>query len=474
MILETIKQPADLRRLSYAELDELAGEIRDFIVAGGRRDRRPPRLQPRRGRAHARAAPGVRLAPRRHPLGHRPPGLRPQDRHRPRRPASSSCARRAACRATRAGPSPSTTGSRTATPRRSSRYAYGLAVARDSGADADRRHIVAVIGDGSMTGGMAYEALNNLGHCGRSVIIVLNDNGRSYAPTVSKLSREPDPDPPQPVYMRRQRRARERSCASVPLVGRQAEQGHGGRQGRDPRVLSQPPAFFEALGVRYIGPVDGHDIEALEQALRNAAEFDGPDRRPRAHPEGPRLPAGRGRRREAPPRRAGVRPGGRAAEVRCRPATRRRSPRRCIKEAEHRPDARGHHRGHARPDRPAARSRSASPTASSTSASPSSTPSPRAAGMAMGGLRPVVAIYSTFLNRACDQVVYDVGLHRPAGRVLPRPRRHHRRRRAVAPRRARHGAAHQGAGHDGVRAVVGPGAAADAPRRARALRRAGR
>ena len=59
-------------------------------------------------------------------------------------------------------------------------YAHGLAVARDAGTST-HRHIVAVIGDGSMTGGMAYEALNNLGHSGRNVIIVLNDNGRSYA-----------------------------------------------------------------------------------------------------------------------------------------------------------------------------------------------------------------------------------------------------------------------------------------------------
>ena len=66
-------------------------------------------------------------------------------------------------------------------------YAYGMAVARDAGVD-PHRHIVAVIGDGSMTGGMAYEALNNLGHGQRRVIIVLNDNGRSYAPTVSNLT----------------------------------------------------------------------------------------------------------------------------------------------------------------------------------------------------------------------------------------------------------------------------------------------
>ncbi|MSZ61173.1 MAG: 1-deoxy-D-xylulose-5-phosphate synthase, partial [Actinobacteria bacterium] len=66
-------------------------------------------------------------------------------------------------------------------------YAHGLAVARDAGV-APHRHIVAVIGDGSMTGGMAYEALNNLGHSKSRVIIVLNDNGRSYAPTISNLT----------------------------------------------------------------------------------------------------------------------------------------------------------------------------------------------------------------------------------------------------------------------------------------------
>ena len=85
-----------------------------------------------------------------------------------------------------------------------------------------------------------------------------------------------------------------------------------------------------------------------------------------------------------------------------------------------------------------------------------------AAGMAMGGLRPVVAIYSTFLTRAFDQVDLRRRPARAAGGVLPRPRRHHRRRRPVAPRRARHGAAHEGAGHDDLRPVVGPGARGDA------------
>ncbi|MEY3366576.1 MAG: 1-deoxy-D-xylulose-5-phosphate synthase, partial [Actinomycetota bacterium] len=123
-------------------------------------------------------------------------------------------------------------------------YAYGLAVARDSGQRKDLRNIVAVIGDGSMTGGMAYEALNNLGHSGKRVIIVLNDNGRSYAPTISNLTQAGNIEAPtnntgpverltetlshkltdirlNPVYVRRQRKL-EKFLKELPLIGPQA------------------------------------------------------------------------------------------------------------------------------------------------------------------------------------------------------------------------------------------------------------
>ena len=82
-------------------------------------------------------------------------------------------------------------------------WAYGLSVAEAAKGDSARR-IVAVIGDGSMTGGMAFEGLNNLGHSGRDCIIILNDNGRSYAPTVSKLGDSLVKIRNNPVYMRRQ------------------------------------------------------------------------------------------------------------------------------------------------------------------------------------------------------------------------------------------------------------------------------
>ena len=94
-----------------------------------------------------------------------------------------------------------------------------------------------------------------------------------------------------------------------------------------------------------------------------------------------------------------------------------------------------------------------------------------AAGMAMGGLRPIVAIYSTFLNRAWDQVVYDVVAAPAPGAVLHRPRRHHRSRRPEPPRRVRHGDARQGAGDARARPVERAGAAGDAGRRRAARRR---
>ena len=298
MWLERIAEPGDLDDLTEDQLTELAGEIRDFIVAAVAETRRPPRLQPRRGRADARPAPRVRVAPRRHPVGHRPPGLRPQARHRAAGRLRRAAPGRRPVRLPLARGEPRTTSSRTATPRRSCRtptaWPSPATPARDP-----HRHIVAVIGDGSMTGGMAYEALNNLGHSQRRVIIVLNDNGRSYAPTVSNLTAERPRRRAadrrrarrrssaasasgcrqllteirlNPVYVRRQRTPRgapaRRARSSAPRPRRRVEAFKAAV-----REFLQPPAFFEALGVRYVGPVDGHDIAALEPALRNAVEL---------------------------------------------------------------------------------------------------------------------------------------------------------------------------------------------------------
>ncbi len=275
-------------------------------------------------------------------------------------------------------------------------YAHGLSTAFH--ANDERRRVVAVIGDGALTGGMAFEGLNNLGHSGSDVVIVLNDNGRSYAPTVSKLSESLTKIRNNPTYMRRQAKVEEIS-ERIPWVGEQI--GRGIKMSKAAvREMWEPPAFFENLGIRYMGPFDGHDIESVEEALQNAAEFEGPtvvhvltqkgrgyapaeqDHVKNMHDTGsvkegsytaafsetlvklgdqhPELVA----ITAAMPDSTGLLP------------FRERFPDRCIDV--------GIAEQHA-------------VTA--------------ATGMAMGGLRPLIAVYATFLTRAFDQVNLDVGLH---------------------------------------------------------------
>jgi 1-deoxy-D-xylulose-5-phosphate synthase len=276
-------------------------------------------------------------------------------------------------------------------------YAHGLAEAHRLQGFTDR-NVVAVIGDGSMTGGMAFEGLNNLGHSDSRAVIILNDNGRSYAPTVSRLSESLGRIRLNPAYVRNRARL-DRLLHDLPLLGDKLERGVEGALAAV-REMFEPPAFFEMLGVRYTGPFDGHDIAGLERALRNASEFDGPivvhvlTQKGRGY-----APA-----ENDPIKRlhdvGGVKPGSYTAAF----------TEALIKEAEHRPEV-----------------------VAVTAAMPDSTgllpfkerfpdrffdvgiaeqhAVTAASGMAMGGLRPVVAIYSTFLNRAFDQVNLDVAMH---------------------------------------------------------------
>ncbi|HEX4220139.1 MAG TPA: 1-deoxy-D-xylulose-5-phosphate synthase [Acidimicrobiales bacterium] len=151
-------------------------------------------------------------------------------------------------------------------------YAHGLASAFEL-QHADRR-VVAVVGDGALTGGMAYEALNNLGHSGRRVLIVLNDNGRSYAPTVSRLSVGLTHLRLNPTYVHARQRLRH-LIREIPAVGDMAYSGVHGLTSALREVVT-PHTFFETLGIRYAGPIDGHNVSEVEQALAHAAEWDGP------------------------------------------------------------------------------------------------------------------------------------------------------------------------------------------------------
>jgi 1-deoxy-D-xylulose-5-phosphate synthase len=157
-------------------------------------------------------------------------------------------------------------------------YAHGLSVALEQRKElighGGKRHVVAIVGDGSLTGGMAYEALNNLGHSNQRVVIVLNDNGRSYAPTISKLSASLTALRLNRTYLTLRERIR-RWVPRLPRLGKAAYLGIDSFTSVV-REMVTPHTFFENLGVRYVGPIDGHDIEALEGALKSAAEWDGP------------------------------------------------------------------------------------------------------------------------------------------------------------------------------------------------------
>ena len=153
-------------------------------------------------------------------------------------------------------------------------YADGLAKAFELRGQHDR-HVVAVVGDGALTGGMCWEALNNIAAGkDRSVVIVVNDNGRSYSPTIGGLAEHLTALRLQPGYERILDNGR-RIVRKIPLVGKTAyAMLHGMKAGVKDAV--SPQVLFTDLGIKYLGPVDGHDEQALESAFRRAKAYGGP------------------------------------------------------------------------------------------------------------------------------------------------------------------------------------------------------
>ena len=152
-------------------------------------------------------------------------------------------------------------------------YADGLAKAYTiRGED---RHVVALIGDGALTGGMAWEALNNIAIAKQSkLVIVVNDNGRSYTPTVGGLATALTSLRTNPRYEQILDQVKRRLNA-VPGVGPAAYDAlHAMKKGLKDALA--PQGLFEDLGLKYVGPVDGHDRAAMEQVLAQAKRFNGP------------------------------------------------------------------------------------------------------------------------------------------------------------------------------------------------------
>lgn len=152
-------------------------------------------------------------------------------------------------------------------------YADGLAKA--FALSEQNRTVVAVVGDGALTGGMCWEALNNIaGAPDRPVVVVVNDNGRSYAPTIGGLADRLTALRTQPAY-EHALDAGKRLLKSIPAVGDSAySMVHALKAGIKDAV--SPQELFSDLGMKYVGPVDGHDLVALEAAMRRAKDFGGP------------------------------------------------------------------------------------------------------------------------------------------------------------------------------------------------------
>ena len=288
-------------------------------------------------------------------------------------------------------------------------YADGLAKAWERRGLLGGHHVVAVIGDGALTGGMAWEALNNIAASDRPLVIVVNDNARSYSPTIGGLAHH--------LATLRTTRGYEkfmnwgkRMLQRTPVVGDPIYGAlHGMKKGVKDVVA--PQGMFEDLGLKYIGPVDGHDEQEMEFALTRAKDFPGPvivhaithkgrgyapaedDDADRFHGVGIIDPD------TGKPLNAG-------------------GPSWTTAFSDEMVGI-----GRDRPDVVAITAAMLGPTGLDRFAQefPERTydvgiaeqhAATSAAGMAYGGLHPVVALYATFLNRAFDQVLMDCALHR--------------------------------------------------------------
>ncbi|TGD86511.1 1-deoxy-D-xylulose-5-phosphate synthase [Mycolicibacterium sp. CH28] len=296
-------------------------------------------------------------------------------------------------------------------------YADGLAKAFELTGHRNR-HVVAVVGDGALTGGMCWEALNNIAAARRPVVIVVNDNGRSYAPTIGGLADHLAGLRLQPGYERLLERSR-MALRGMPVIGEVCYQAmHSVKAGIKDALA--PQVMFTDLGVKYVGPIDGHDEHAVENALRHARGFNAPvivhvvtrkgmgyapaenDEAEQMHSCGVIDPTTGLATKSAAPGWTSV-----FSDALISYAVKRRD---IVAITAAMPGPTGLSAfGERFPDRLFDVGIAEQHAMTS------------AAGLAMGGLHPVVAIYSTFLNRAFDQMMMDVALHKlPVTMVLDR------------------------------------------------------
>jgi len=284
--------------------------------------------------------------------------------------------------------------------------ALGMAAARDA-AGGDEK-IVAVIGDGSLTGGMAFEAINHAGHLKSNLLVILNDNEMSISPNVGALSAFMSRTMTSELF-RRARRETEQFLGHLPRFGKELI-GLVQRAEHSLKGFLTPGMLFEAFGFEYVGPIDGHRLDDLMETLRNATRLEGPVLIHILTKKG----KGYGPAENEPARFHGIGPfdpaTGASREVKGGPTSYTGVFGRTLVElAEN--DPRIVAVTAAMPD--------------GTGLQPFAERYPSrffdvgiaeqhavtfAAGMAARGLRPVVAIYSSFMQRAYDSVIHDVCL----------------------------------------------------------------
>ncbi|MEZ0166701.1 1-deoxy-D-xylulose-5-phosphate synthase [Kineococcus sp. LSe6-4] len=405
-LLESIQGPPDLKALAPEQLPQLAGEVRDFLVAavsrtGGHLGPNLGVVELTIGLHRVFDSPHDRLV---FDTGHQSyvhkllTGRQDFSRLREAGGLSGYPSRAESEHDVVENSHASTSLS----------WADGLAKAFELRGEHDRT-VVAVIGDGALTGGMAWEALNTIAAADRPVVVVVNDNERSYAPTIGGMASHLATLRTTREYERLLDWGRQ-SLRRGGAPGRLAyETLHGVKKGL--KDIVAPQGLFEDLGLKYVGPVDGHDTEAVEHALRQAKVFRGPvivhaitqkgrGYRPALADDADHFHAVGVIDPETGEAQASS--GSSWTSVFSREITEIAATRRDVVgiTAAMQIPVGLQEFADAFPGRVFDVGIAEQHAATS------------AAGMAAGGLHPVVAVYATFLNRAFDQLLLDVALHR--------------------------------------------------------------
>ncbi|MDQ1495532.1 MAG: 1-deoxy-D-xylulose-5-phosphate synthase, partial [Actinomycetota bacterium] len=414
-LLESIDSPDDVKRLAAAKLPRLAEEIRDFLVAavaktGGH-------LGPNLGAVELTIALHRVFSSPTEPIifdtGHQ---AYVHKLLTGRRDAFASLRQRGGLSGY-----PSRAESEhdwVENSHASTALSYVDGLAKAFAVRGEKRTVVAVVGDGALTGGMCWEALNNIAAGkDRSVVVVVNDNGRSYSQTIGGLAEHLTTLRTNPRYEKALEKVRE-VLGRTPLVGDPLFDAlHGIKRGL--KDVLTPQGLFEDLGLKYVGPIDGHDMPAVESALARARKFGGPvivhcvtrkgfgygpaenDELDHLHGPGAFDPV-TGVELPKPASWTGAF----SDEI--------------VKIGAERADIVAITAAMLHPVGLAAFAQ-AFPERTFDVGIAEQHAVTSAAGMAMGGLHPVFCVYATFLNRAFDQVLMDVGLHRlPVTFVLDR------------------------------------------------------